>query len=238
MQSNNNKMNSNNDFKVVCKKGSRNVAAIVKPISAPIILCGHCQRPGHKIEKCFLLEKLKTTECVYCHVLGHDNKHCTVSEANAEKKRIKAEIWKLNMDQAKEIQMQKDVKYATDFPLVLSTEAVVVPEQLKFAWASVAMANRNPVQLKKMDEENAVAKEIFKKQDHIRRVKNNLEKKLEKKETDKQHWLSIKPVVIAMKEAFPISWIYKLEDTPYDTNQASNLRAEEERKRNKLEFEQ
>lgn len=238
MQSNNNNNSMNtdeNDFNVVSKKGKKViVAAIVKPVSKPIILCDHCQRPGHKIEKCFLLsnlEKLKTTECVYCHGLGHDNKNCPVSKSNAERKRIKAEVRQQKMDQAEKLQMQKDVKYATDFPSMLSTETIVVPEQLKFAWASVAMANINPTQLKKMDEENAIYKEIFKKQDHIRRVKDNLEKKLEKKEADKQHWYKIKPVVLAMKEAYPTSWIYELENTPYDTDQASNLRFEDQRKK-------
>lgn len=244
MQSNNNKMNTNDDFKVVSKRGKKVIVAAIIPTitsNAPIILCDHCQRPGHKIEKCFQrinelanLEKLKTTVCVYCRDTGHDNKNCPVSIANAEKKRIKAEIWKLNMDQAKEIQLQKDVKYATDFPSVLSRDDVVVPEQLKFAWASVAMANRDPEKLKKMEEENAVAKEMFKKQEYARRVKNNLEKK----EVEKQHWLNIKPVVMAMKEAFSKSWIYKVYDTPYDTNQASNLRDEEERKRDKWDHEQ
>lgn len=221
------------------------VAAIVKPVSKPIILCGHCQRPGHKIDKCLILinelanlEKLKTTECVYCHGLGHDNKNCPVSKANAERKRIKAEVCQQKMDQAEKLQMQKDVKYATDFPSMLSTETIVVPEQLKFAWASVAMANINPEQLKKMDEENAICKEIFKKQDHIRRVKDNLEKKLEKKEADKQHWYKIKPVVLAMKEAYPISWIYELENTPYDTNQASNLRFADQLKKELAEEEE
>jgi hypothetical protein len=233
MQSNNNKMISNNDdFKLVGKK--------LTNASVLIISCEHCQRSGHKIDKCFLLanlERLKTTVCVYCRATGHNNKNCPVSKANAEKKRIKAEIWKLNMDQAKEIQLQKDMKYATDFPLVLSTEASVVPEQLKFAWASVAMANRDPIKLKKIDDETAVVKEIFKKQEHLRRVNDNLEKKLEKKEAEKQHWLTIKPVVLAMKEAYPTSWIYKLENTSYDTDQASNLRYEDQRKKELAEEE-
>lgn len=240
-------MNTNDDFKVVSKRGKKVVVVAIIPTitsNAPIILCDHCQRLGHKIEKCFQrinelanLEKLKTTVCVYCHATGHDNKNCPVSKANAEKKRIKAEIWQQKMDQAKDIQMQKDVKFNADFPLVLSTDTVVVPEQLKFAWASVAMVNRDPVKLKKMEEEDVICKKILKNQEHVRRVKDNLEKKLEKKAADRQHWYQIKPVVIAMKEAFPISWIYKLEDTPYDTNQASNLRAEEERKRDERDYE-
>lgn len=240
MQSNNTKMNTNDDFKVVSKRGKKVIVAAIIPTitsNAPIILCDHCQRPGHKIEKCFLLinelanlEKLKTTVCVYCHATGHDNKNCPVSKANAEKKRIKAEIWKKK-------QQDKEAKFNADFPSVLATDTIVVPEQLKFAWVSVAMVNRDPVKLKKMEEEEVICKKILKNQEHVRRVKDNLEKTLEKKEADKQHWLSIKPVVIAMKEAFPISWIYKLEDTPYDTNQASNLRAEEERKRDERDYE-
>jgi hypothetical protein len=229
MQSNNNKMNTNdNDFKLAGKRGKKVAVAVTIPVSAPIILCDHCQRPGHKIEKCFILEKLKTTNCVYCHVLGHDNKHCPVSEANAEKKRIKAEIWK-----------EKEAKFNSDFPKVLSSlEAPIVSEKTKFAWASVAMANRDLNLVQKIEKEELVLQEVLRKQEQEKRRHENWEKKQVKLAADKQHWYKIKPVVIAMKAAFPKTWIDKVENTPYDTNQASNLRWEEERKRDEWEFEQ
>ena len=221
MQSNNTKMNTNdNDFKLVCKKGKKTVAAVIQtsklvPVpNKPIISCEHCQRPGHKINKCLILEKLKTTECVYCHAMGHDNKNCPVSKANSEKKRIKAEQEQINIENNKKV-------YDETYPQVLTTKVLKPdPVPMKFAWTSVAIVNRDPIKLKKMEEEDIVAKKI----DHDIRIKDNWKKKLLKKAAEKQLWLAIKPVVLAMKEAYPISWIYMLENTPYDTDQAINLR--------------
>ena len=238
---------ANDGFKLAGTKGKKNkkIEAIV-PVIRPVILCDHCQKPGHKIEKCFQrinelshLEKLKTTKCVYCHNLGHTNFDCPVSKANAEKKRIKAEIWKEKQQEKEALRSAKEAKFNAEFPKVLSSvEAPIVSEKTMSAWASVAMANRDPTRVRKLEEEDLVLQEVIRKQEQEKRRLANWEKKQEKLAAEKAHWYKIKPVVIAMKTAFPKSWIHKVDNTPYDTNQASNLRWEEDIKREEWEYEQ
>ena len=113
---------------------------------------------------------------------------------------------------------------------------------LKYAWASVAMANRDPEKLKKMEKEDAEIQEKEKqaqqeKQQEKRRQKN-WEKKQEKMAAEKAHWLKIKPVIVAMKLAFPNTWVYKVEHTLYDTTQASFMRYENDCKREEQEAEE
>jgi len=247
-------MNANADdgFKLAGKKDKqgkkdkkvekdKSIEAIV-PIVRPVITCDHCQKLWHTKDKCFKflseqekLEKLKTTECAYCHEKGHTNFDCLVSKANAEKKRIKAEKQK-----EKETQLsEKEAEFNAEFPKVLSSiEAPIVSEKTKFAWASVAMANRDPGQVRKLEEEDIVLQEVLRKQEQEKRRLANWGKKQEKLAAEKAHWYKIKPVVIAMKTAFPKSWIHKVDNTPYDTNQASNLRWEEDIKREEWEYEQ
>jgi hypothetical protein len=245
MQSNNNNMNAdaNDGFKLAGKKGKKDkkIEAIV-PVIRPVILCDHCQKPGHKIEKCFQrinelshLEKLKTTECAYCHDLGHTNFDCPVSKANAEKKRLKAEKQALRSA----LRSAKEAKFNAEFPKVLSSlSAPIVSEKNMSAWASVAMANRDPVRVRKLEEEDLVLQEKDALIKQEKRRLANWEKKQEKLAAEKAHWYKIKPVIIAMKTAFPKSWIHKVDNTPYDTNQASNLRYEEDIKREEWEYEQ
>ena len=246
MQSNNNNMNTNNGFKLAGKRGKKNnkveivVASVVETVQKPVITCEHCQKLWHTKDKCFKflseqeklekLEKLKTTECVYCHRLGHTNLDCPVSKSNAEKK---AQIIKK--------QKEKEAKFNTDFPIALSTE----PKQkdnssneLKFAWASVAMANRDPEKVQKIEEEEATLKNTLKNVENEKRKQEIWEKKQKKLEAEKNKWYKIRPVILALKIAFPKSWFHKVENTPYDINQASELRDEEERKRDEWEFEE
>jgi len=109
---------------------------------------------------------------------------------------------------------------------------------LKYAWASVAMANRDPEKLKIMEKEDA---EIQKKEENARQEKRrqkNWEKKQEKMAVEKAHWLKIKPVIVAMKAAFSNTWCDKVEHTLYDTAQASNMRYENDCKRQEQEAEE
>lgn len=236
---------ANDGFKLAGKKGKKDkkIEAIV-PVIRPVILCDHCQKPGHKIEKCFQrinelshLEKLKTTECAYCHDLGHTNFDCPVSKANAEKKRLKAEKQALRSA----LRSAKEAKFNAEFPKVLSSSSIsapIVSEKTMSAWASVAMANRDPVRVRKLEEEDLVLQEKDALIKQEKRRLANWEKKQEKLAAEKAHWYKIKPVIIAMKTAFPKSWIHKVDNTPYDTNQASNLRYEEDIKREEWEYEQ
>ena len=237
MQSNNNNMNTNDGFKLAGKRGKK-VAAVVaeipKAIKKPIITCEHCQRPGHVKDKCFKFlreqerqEKLKTTECVYCHGLGHTNFDCPVSKAKAEKK---AQIVKKQKD--------KEEKFNAEFPKILSTTTPVTSEKLKFAWASVAMANRDPVKVQKLEEEDASLREVLRKQEKEKRKQEIWEKKQEKLAEEKKRWYKIRPVILALKTAFPRTWFHKVDNTPYDINEASDLRDEEEDKIDEWEWEQ
>jgi hypothetical protein len=234
-------MNTNDGFKLAGKRGKRNnkieivVASVVETVpKKPIIVCEHCQRPGHIKDKCFIqekLEKLKTAECVYCHEIGHTNFDCPVSKAKAEKK---AQFVKK--------QKEKEAKFNADFPIALSTTE---PKQkdnsspiLKFAWASVAMANRNPEKVQKLEEDEAALKNALKNVEKEKRKQEIWEKQQKKLAAEKKKWYKIRPVILALKIAFPRSWFHKVENTPYDINQASELRDEEERKRDQWEFEQ
>jgi hypothetical protein len=235
MQSINNNMNNNNEFKLVGKK-SKNVESVAVAVAdkKPVITCDFCQKLWHKKDKCFLfikeqkqIKKLRTTECSYCHALGHTNFNCPVSQANAEKKAQK--------------QKENAAKFEADFPKALSTE----PKQqdnsgsvLKFSWASVAMANRDPVKLQKIEEENTLFKEAEKlsKKEMAEQLKR--EKEQRKLAAAEKKWYKIRPVILELKVAFPRTWFWKVENTPYDISEASELRDEEDEKREKWEAEQ
>ena len=230
-------MNTYNDFKLAGKRGKKNnkveiVASVVETVQKPIITCEHCQKLWHTKDKCFILEKelkrqerlekLKTTECVYCHRLGHTNLDCPVSKSNAEKK---AQIVKK--------QKQKEAKFNADFPIALSTE----PKQkdnsspiLKFAWASVAMANRNPEKVQKIEDEEAALKNA----ENVQKIEDeeeNWKRKQKKLAAEKNRLYKIRPVILALKIAFPKTWFHKVDNTRYNIKQASDLRDEEELKR-------
>jgi hypothetical protein len=252
MQSNNNNTNNDDGFKLASKKGKKGEKdkqgekdKTIETIVPIVLSCDHCQKLWHTKDKCFKflseqeklekLEKLKTTECVYCHNLGHTNFDCPVSKANAEKKRLKA----AKQQSLRSEKDAKEAKFNAEFPKVLSSvEAPIVSEKTMSAWASVAMANRDPGQVKKLEEEDLVLQEKDALIKQEKRRLANWEKKQEKLAAEKAHWYKIKPVVIAMKAAFPKSWIHKVDHTPYDTNQASKLRWEEDIKREEWEFEQ
>ena len=244
MQSNNNNNNNNNNvddgFKLASKRNKKTATLAPVPVpDKPIIICEHCQKLWHTKDKCFTfiteqenLERLKTTECVYCHKLGHTNSNCSVSKANAEKK---AQIVKK--------QQEKEAKFNADFPIALSFEPKQKQEdtsgnELKYAWASVAMANRDPKMLKKIEEEDVALKKVIKKAEREKREEENRERKQKKLAVEKAHWYKIRPVILALKTAFPKSWIHKVDNTPYDIKQASDLRDEEACKRLDWEFEQ
>jgi hypothetical protein len=251
MQSNNNKNNSNNTdlngFKLVGKKDKKNkkveVVVVAKvPVPAPksnkpIITCTLCQKPGHIKDKCFRfireqqqIEKLKSTECSYCHALGHPNFDCPVSKANAEKKK-----------QFIEKQKQKEAKFEEDFPQALLKEAKQKDNSgpvLKFAWASVAMANRDPVKVQKIEKEEAVLKEAIKLVEKEQAEQTRESKKQAKLAASKEKWLEIRPVILALKAAFPKTWIYKVENTSYDIKEANLSRYEADCRREELDAEE
>ena len=224
---------NNNDFKMAGKKGKK-VRSIVPEPNKPVITCDHCKKLWHTKDKCFQfikeqdqIEKLKTTECNYCHALGHNNLDCPVSKANTEKKAQK--------------QKQKEAKFEADFPQALLSE----PKQkdntnvsLKFAWASVAMANRDPIKVQKIEREDAVLKKAIKLVEKEQAEQARERKKQAKLAMAKEKWLKIGPVINALKNAFPRTWIYKVENTQYDIKAAVVLRDEEDRKREDEEAKQ
>jgi hypothetical protein len=166
--------------------------------------------------------------------MGHKNFDCPVSKANAEKHRLKAE-------KQQALLSEKEAKFNTEFPKVLSSSSLITPivsEKTMGAWASVAMANRDPEQVRKLEKEELILQEKDALIKQEKRRLANWEKKQEKLAAEKAHWYKIKPVIIALKAAFPKSWIHKVDNTPYDTNQASKLRYEEDIKREEWEFEQ
>jgi len=236
MQSNNNN-NNTNGFKIVGKKSKKEkkdkkVEAVVvaKVPEKQITVCTFCQNPGHIKDKCFKflkeqdqIEKLKTTECRYCHGLGHLNFDCPVSKANKEKK------------------AQKTAKFEADFPQALLKEAKQKDNSapaLKFAWASVAMANRDPVKVQKIEKEEAVLKAAIKLVEKEQAEQAKESKKQAKLAASKEKWLEIRPVILALKAAFPRTWIYKVEGTQYDIKEAVLLRYEEDCKREELDAEE
>jgi len=183
MQSNNTNNNTDlNGFKLVGKRSKKVEVVVAAAVpEKQIFACEFCQRPGHIKDKCYKflreqdkLEKLKTTECSYCHALGHTNIDCPVSKANAEKKEQK--------------QKEKEAKFEADFPKAFLTEAKQKDNScvaLKFAWASVAMANRDPVRVQKIEKEEAVLKEA------IKLVENNRQSR-QKRVKNKQNWQLLK----------------------------------------------
>jgi hypothetical protein len=243
MQSNNTNNNKTdlNGFKLVGKKDKK-VEVVVTAAALPvpekqIIACDFCQRPGHIKDKCYKfireqykLEKLKTTECSYCHALGHANFDCPVSKANAEKK-----------EQFIKKQKEKEEKFNLDFPQALLSETKQKDNTnvaLKFAWASVAMANRDPVKVQKIEREETVLKEAIKRIEKKHAEQEKESKKQAKLAASKEKWLEIRPVILALKVAFPKTWIYKVENTQYDIKEANLLRYEEDCKREELDAEE
>ena len=160
--------------------------------------------------------------CNYCKGLDHNKWNCPVSKAKAERTAKNSQISchyckvfghykdKCPLRHHQEIMIANKKKiYDLNFPSITTDIPVV-----KFVY------KRDPIFVQEIEAEDKNVRA----QAETKRQQALLEIEQEKFALDKAHWLKIKPIITAMKQAFPLSWVDKIKDSPFDTNEARKIR--------------